>query len=70
MSSLAMDTAKLIDILPISDQQFAYEFVRKLVLAWDPNFTKVTKEEAAKIKAAEESGYVPDDDIDWERLGV
>ena len=70
MSNLAMDTAKMIELLPMDDQRFAYEFVRKLVLAWDPNFTKVTPEEAERLKAAEESGYVLDDDIDWNKIGL
>ena len=70
MSSIAIDTAKLVDMLPDDDQQFVYEFVKKLILAWDPNFTKVTPEEAQRIKAAEESGFVDDEDIDWENIGV
>ena len=70
MSTLAMDAARMIDMLPVGDQRFAYEFVRKLVLAWDPDFTKVTPEEAAQMKAAEESGYVPDSDIDWDKIGL
>ena len=69
MSTLAMDTARLIDMLPADDQRFAYEFVKKLVLAWDPDFTKVTPEEAAHIKTAEESGFVAEDEIDWDKIG-
>lgn len=70
MSNIAMDTAKLIDMLPESDQNFAYEFVKKLILAWDPDFTKVTPEEAAKIEAAENSGFIDDADVDWDSVGV
>ena len=69
MSNLAMDTAKMLDMLPADDQRFAYEFVKKLVLAWDPNFTKVTPDEAARMQAAESSGFVPDDNIDWDKIG-
>lgn len=69
MSTLAMDIARLVDMLPESDQQFAHEFVKKLVLAWDPDFTKTTPEEAAQIKNAEESGFVPEEEIDWNNLG-
>lgn len=69
MSTLAMDIARLVDMLPESDQAFAHEFVKKLVLAWDPDFTKVTKEESDQIKAAEESGFVPEQEIDWNNLG-
>ncbi len=69
MSNIAMDTAKLIDMLPEQDQAFAYEFVKKLILAWDPDFTKLTPEEAAKLKDAEESGFVAEQDIDWSQIG-
>jgi hypothetical protein len=31
-------------MLPADKQRFAYEFIKKLVLAWDPDFTKVTPE--------------------------
>lgn len=53
----------------MSEREFAQEFVRKLVLAWDPDFTKATPEEAVKMKEAEESGFIPEDEIDWENLG-
>jgi hypothetical protein len=69
MSTLAMDTARMIEMLPESDQRFAHEFVKKLVLAWDPDFTRVTTDEAAHIKAAEESGFVLESEIDWNNLG-
>ena len=69
MSNIAMDTAKLIDMLPEQDQAFAYENKKKLILAWDPDFTKLTPEEAAKLKDAEESGFVAEQDIDWSQIG-
>ena len=59
----------MIDMLPADYQRFAYEFVKNLVLAWDPDFTKVTPEEAVHIKATEESGYVLDNEIDWDKIG-
>ena len=70
MSTIAMDTAKMIDMLPSSDQQFAYEFVKKLVLAWDPDFSKVTPFEANRISEAEASGFVDDEDINWDNIGA
>ena len=69
MSELSIGAAKMIDMLPMDDQRFAYEFVKKLVLAWDPDFTRVTPEEAERIKAAEESGFVSEDEIDWDTIG-
>ena len=68
MSALAMDIAKMVDMLPESDQQLAHELVKKLVLAWDPDFTKTTPEEAAQIEAPEERGFIPQDEIDWDNL--
>lgn len=68
MSSTAINIAKMVDMLPESEQLFAQEFMRRLVLAWDPDFTKTTPEEAAQIKAAEESGFISEDEIDWDNL--
>ena len=70
MSSIAMEAARLMDALPEADKVFAYEFIKKLVLAWDPDFTKVTAEEAKRIEDAENSGYVDADNIDWENIGI
>ncbi|MBE6648650.1 MAG: hypothetical protein E7614_03920 [Ruminococcaceae bacterium] len=70
MSSIVIEAARLMDVLPEADKAFAYEFIKKLVLAWDPDFTKVTAEEAKKIEDAEKSGYVDAEDIDWESIGT
>lgn len=68
MSEIAMNAARMLNLLPEEDQNFALEFIKKLVQAWDPDFTKVTPEEAAKISAAEESGFIAEDEIDWNDL--
>ena len=68
MSEIAMNTAKLISMLPESNQYLVYELVKKLVLAWDPDFTKLTQDEADKIEEAEKSGYVNDSAIDWDNF--
>ena len=70
MSNIVMEAARLMDVLPEADKMFAYEFIKKMVLAWDPDFTKVTPEEAKIIEAAEKSGYVDSDEIDWENIGI
>ena len=70
MSSITVEAARLMDILPEADKAFAYEFIKKLVLAWDPDFTKVTAEEAKIIEDAENSGYIDADEIDWESIGI
>ena len=68
MSDIALDAARMLDMLPESEQSFAFEFIKKLVLAWDPDFTKATPEEARLIAQAEESGFVDEDEIDWDDL--
>ncbi len=70
MSTIVIKAAELMQALPQSEQQFAYEFIKKLVLAWDPDFTKVTDDEKDRIAKAEESGFVDDGDIDWDSIGV
>jgi len=70
MSNIAMEAARLLDVLPEADKAFAYEFIKKLVLAWDPDFTKVTAAEAQRISDAENSGYIDSEDIDWENIGT
>lgn len=60
MSNIAMEAARLMEALPEADQAFAHEFIKKLVLAWDPDFTKVTAEEKKRIE----------NDIDWESIGT
>ena len=49
MSEIAMNAAHMIDMLPDPDKNLAYELIKKLVLAWDPDFTKLTTEEAKQL---------------------
>ena len=69
MAPISKQIAELVDILPAPDQRLAYELIKKLVLAWDPDFTKVTPAEAAELEEAErefERGEtVSHDEIDW-----
>ena len=65
----AQQIASMVDMLPENDQRLAYELVKKLVLAWDPDFTKVTPQEATALAEAEENfrngEYVTTDQINW-----
>ena len=70
MSAIVVQAAEPMQALPQSEQQFAYEFIKKWVLAWDPNFTKVTDDEKNRISEAGESGFADDGDIDWANIGV
>ena len=40
------------ELLPESEQNFVLEFIRKLVLAWDPDYTKVTPRERVDLQEA------------------
>ena len=52
-------------MLPEGDQLLVSEIVKKLVLAWDPDFTKLTADEHQALKEARSSGYTPASKIDW-----
>ena len=70
MSDLAQKTASMLDMLPDQEQQLAYELLKRLVLAWDPDFTKLTPAEARALEEAEaqiaRGETVSDDEIDWD----
>ena len=42
--------------------------LQNFFLKWDPDFTKATPEEMAHMKEAEQSGFVPEEEIDWDHL--
>jgi hypothetical protein len=68
MSPKTKQIAQMYEMLPEKEQELAYETIKRFVLAWDPDFTKVTEEEREKISEAEASGYVSEDEIDWDDL--
>lgn len=70
MTQVIQESVKMLEMLPESEQEFASQFIKRLVLAWDPDFTRLTKEERERLEAAEEridSGeYVKDSEIKWD----
>ena len=50
MSPVTKEITTMLDMLPESEQELAYEFIKRLVLAWDSDFTKVTETEREQIK--------------------
>lgn len=68
-SEIAQKTAQMIDMLPENEQVLAYETVKRFVLAWDPDFIKMTDLEAHRITKAEEElsdgNFVEHGDINW-----
>lgn len=70
MSEKAAAAARLMNMLPESEQAFAYELIKKLVRAWDPDYTRLTPQEALELNEAEESGFVDEGDVDWNKLSA
>ena len=67
MSTKTAEITELLDILPESDLNLAYEIIKKMVLAWDPDFTKLTESERVRLEQSEKDPeFVDMDDIDWE----
>lgn len=70
MAPIAQQIAQMVSILPESDQNLAYELVKKLVLAWDPDYTRATPAEDAAMRQAirelDAGEYVTDSGINWD----
>lgn len=70
MAPIAQQIAQMVDMLPETDQTLALELVKKLVLAWDPDYTRATPSEDAAMQQAvrelEAGDYLTDKDINWD----
>lgn len=70
MSEKAMQIAEMLDMLPEQEQNLAFEMLKRIVLAWDADFTKVTEQERKEIETAEQSGFVDENAVDWDNLSA
>ena len=70
MTQVVQESVKMLEMLPESEQELVSQLIKRLVLAWDPDFTKVTPLEHAEIERAEkeiENGEtVKHEDINWD----
>ena len=70
MAPIAQQIANMVDMLPENDQALAFEVIKKMVLAWDPDYTKLTPSEAESLDRAEAEmragEYITDSDINWD----
>lgn len=61
---------KMLEMLPEQEQELAEQLIKRLVLAWDPDFTKVTPAERAELEEIErdmeENGTISHDSINWD----
>ena len=69
MSSVSKQIIDMIDMLPDKEQKLALEMVKRIVLAWDNDFTKLTISEKNRIIQAEKDiangKIISHSDIDW-----
>ena len=70
MSEKAMQIAEMLDMLPEQEQNLACEMLKRIVLAWDADFTKVTEQERKEIETAEQSGFVDENAVNWDNLSA
>ena len=70
MTQVVQESVRMLEMLPESEQELASQLIKRLVLAWDPDFTKLTLEERERLEAAEkrmDSGeYIKGSDIEWD----
>ena len=66
MSIKTAKIADMLEMLPEKEQDFAFEFVKRLVLAWDPDYTKLTDNERKLLEEAENGEYIDESEIDWD----
>ena len=69
MTALEQKTLDIYRLLPEHEQLLAYELIKRLVLAWDSDFTKLTSEERERLEKSDidlKNGDTVDiSDINW-----
>lgn len=68
MSENVKKTIDMLELLPEAEQNLAYEFIKRLVKAWDPDYTKLTPSEEKNLKEAMNGEFISSNEIDWDNL--
>jgi hypothetical protein len=72
LSSTTQQIIDMLNMLPKKEQDFACEMLKKIVLAWDPDYTKLTPDEAKKLEEGKKQlangEFFLDEEIDWDNL--
>lgn len=66
MTKTIEQTVNMLEMLPAQEQNLAIELVKRLVLAWDPDFTKLTPDERIRLETAEHGEYIDSENINWD----
>ena len=68
--SKSQEISAMVDLLPENEQTLAYELIKRMVLAWDVDFTKLTASERRQLEEAEldfiTGNTVNHNNIDWD----
>ncbi|HZJ83313.1 MAG TPA: hypothetical protein VFD57_05855, partial [Clostridia bacterium] len=54
MAEVARHIAEMVEMLPEQEQKLAFELIKRMVLAWDNDFTRLTVSERDRLKKADE----------------
>ena len=68
MSPIMQDSINMIEMLPESEQAFVNEMLKRIVKAWDPDFTKVTPNERLEMERELERGETVSHEEMWKHL--
>ena len=70
MSRAVKEAIDLLEILPETEQNFALELIKRLVIAWDPDYTKLMPAEKKELDDAEKdismNGTISHEAINWD----
>lgn len=66
MSQATKQAVDMLEMLPETEQNLALELIKRIVLAWDPDYTRLTTPERITLEKAEQGEYIDFDSIDWE----
>ncbi len=70
ISKMSEEAINLMEILPKNEQKSVLEFLKKLVLTWDTDYTKVTDRERAELDEAmqdfKNGETISHNDINWD----
>ena len=67
MSPVKTQIIELVDMLPEQEQELAFEFIKRMVLAWDSDFTKLTSLERERILNSNNE-YINNEVIDHKQI--
>lgn len=68
MSAQVKEIAEMLEQLPEQEQSLAFELVKRIFLAWDSDYTKLTPKEAESLAQAKKDDFISDNEIDWNNL--